>query len=253
MTPNEAELPENRAEVAEHLRERATPSTRPPLQEGDTVKIVRKPRNAAEHRLHFVGWSDRLYKVDKIEADDTGMPRYRVNGDLFTRNELLKVEDAQRPVEKKRVVDEKPVFRIASSAPEEERQPLRRLRHVRFEPEDSAGDGDGGIPMPSVLHRPDPAVPAPMVYEVRAAKRPLSAEKKKFIAKYAGAIKKYLDTQPLKKAPLWKIAQILDRDEPLWRNATKLAGLNQKRQMAGVLQAFPDEFQIVGLDARLIP
>jgi hypothetical protein len=38
----------------------------------------------------------------------------------------------------------------------------------------------------------------------------------------------------------------------MWREATKLAGLNQKRQMAALLEEFPELFQIKGPAVTLL-
>ena len=45
-------------------------------------------------------------------------------------------------------------------------------------------------------------------------------------------------------------AQALDKAGN-WREATKLAGLNQKRQMAALLEQFPELFEIKGSEVAL--
>ena len=59
-----------------------------------------------------------------------------------------------------------------------------------------------------------------------------------------------LQGRPERKEALWRVAQMLDK-AGAWREDTKLAGLNQKRQMAALLEQFPELFEIKGSEVVL--
>jgi hypothetical protein len=89
-----------------------------------------------------------------------------------------------------------------------------------------------------------------------AAQKPVQNESRRArLRRYADEVTRYLMRQPNKTAPLHKVAVMLDQPAlggKMWREATKLAGLNQKRQMAALLEEFPELFQIKGPAVTLL-
>ena len=86
-----------------------------------------------------------------------------------------------------------------------------------------------------------------------AAQPPVQNDKRRgLLRRYADQVTRYLMPLPGKSAALPKVAVALDRGPGHWREATKLAGLNQKRQLAGLLGEFPELFEIKGPAVRLL-
>ena len=85
-----------------------------------------------------------------------------------------------------------------------------------------------------------------------AQKPPQNDKRRGLLRRYADEVTRYLMPLPGKTAPLHKVAVALDRAPGHWREATKLTGLNQKRQMAALLEEFPELFEIKGPAVRLL-
>ena len=86
-----------------------------------------------------------------------------------------------------------------------------------------------------------------------AAQQPPQNDKRRaLLRRYADQVTRYLMPLPGKSAALPKVAVALDRGPGHWREATKLAGLNQKRQLAGLLGEFPELFEVKGPAVRLL-
>jgi hypothetical protein len=89
--------------------------------------------------------------------------------------------------------------------------------------------------------------------KLAAAQPPVQNDKRRgLLRRYADEVTRYLVPLPNKTAPLHKVAVALDRAPGHWREATKLAGLNQKRQMAALLEVFPELFEVKGAAVRLV-
>ena len=70
------------------------------------------------------------------------------------------------------------------------------------------------------------------------------------LRKYADRVTALLTAGQNRTEALWRVAQALDKAGN-WREATKLAGLNQKRQMAALLEQVPELFEIKGSEVVL--
>jgi hypothetical protein len=87
---------------------------------------------------------------------------------------------------------------------------------------------------------------------IAAAQKPVENQKRRgLLRRYADEVTRYLMTQPGKTAQLHRVAVVLDKAPGHWREATKLAGLNQKRQMAALLEVFPELFEVKGAAVQL--
>ena len=83
-----------------------------------------------------------------------------------------------------------------------------------------------------------------------AQAKPANEKTRGMLRKYVDKVTAHLVTKPGRKEALWRVAQMLDK-AGAWREATKLAGLNQKRQMAALLEQFPELFEIKGSEVVL--
>ena len=83
-----------------------------------------------------------------------------------------------------------------------------------------------------------------------AQAKPANEKTRGMLRKYVDKVTAHLMTKPGWKEALWRVAQMLDKAGN-WREATKLAGLNQKRQMAALLEQFPELFEIKGSEVVL--
>ena len=83
-----------------------------------------------------------------------------------------------------------------------------------------------------------------------AQAKPANEKTRGMLRKYVDKVTAHLMTKPGRKEALWRVAQMLDK-AGAWREATKLAGLNQKRQMAALLEQFPELFEIKGSEVVL--
>ena len=104
FTPNYAHDWENAFYVKQALMMHAKKKRRyPPLDVGDSVRLLRKPGKLTQRKEHYKEWSD-IRKIERIlpgevtfyvlEGEDAGRTNKR-NG--FMRHELLKVSEPQRP------------------------------------------------------------------------------------------------------------------------------------------------------------
>ena len=84
-----------------------------------------------------------------------------------------------------------------------------------------------------------------------AQEKPVNEKTLGLLQKHAAKVAGFLQGRPERKEALWRVAQMLDKLPWDWRQATKVAGLNQKRQMASLLEQFPERFEIRGPDVRL--
>ena len=92
FTPNDAEKPENRAEVEQHIESRAKHEKRyEPVAVGDRVKVFRKRKHLSEKEATPV-WSRVAYEVVKIENNPDAGKLYYVQGNEkpFIRSQILK-------------------------------------------------------------------------------------------------------------------------------------------------------------------
>jgi hypothetical protein len=100
MTPNAAHDEENNREVFEYVTrkrrflKKVRQGRRPPLTEGDIVKI--QVPHSTVRRINIAQYGPRPYRVEAVVSDASGLQRYRVADRLFLRHELLKVKDVRR-------------------------------------------------------------------------------------------------------------------------------------------------------------
>jgi transposase InsO family protein len=96
-----------------------------------------------------------------------------------------------------------------------------------------------------------PVHPASTTTNLAAAQvKPANEKTRGMLRKYADRVTALLTAKPNRAEALWRVAQALDKAGN-WREATKLAGLNQKRQMAALLEQFPELFEIKGSEVAL--
>ena len=96
-----------------------------------------------------------------------------------------------------------------------------------------------------------PVHPASTTTNLAAAQvKPANEKTRGMLRKYADRVTALLTAKPNRAEALWRVAQALDKAGN-WREATKLAGLNQKRQMAALLEQFPELFEIKGSEVVL--
>jgi transposase InsO family protein len=97
-----------------------------------------------------------------------------------------------------------------------------------------------------------PVHPASTTTNLAAAQvKPANEKTRGMLRKYVDRVTALLTAKPNRAEALWRVAQALDKDPGNWREATKLAGLNQKRQMAALLEQFPELFEIKGSEVVL--
>ena len=83
FTPNDAEKPENRAEVKQHMESRAKHGKRyEPVVVGDRVRVFRKRKHLSEKEAVPV-WSRVAYEVVKIEINPDAGTLYYVQGNDY--------------------------------------------------------------------------------------------------------------------------------------------------------------------------
>jgi hypothetical protein len=136
MTPREAAKDSNAEVVHARLEKQARIVSQPPLKQGDFVKILQKPRGPQDLKVNFSRWSDTVHAVDGVEPGPNGVSFYRVGGKKYLRAELLRVQDAQRPLGGKLrgglpIPVFEPLRRLQPIAPEPPLQRLRRLVRVQ--------------------------------------------------------------------------------------------------------------------------
>ena len=97
-----------------------------------------------------------------------------------------------------------------------------------------------------------PVHPASTTTNLAAAQvKPANEKTRGMLRKYVDRVTALLTAKPNRAEALWRVAQALDKAPGNWREATKLAGLNQKRQMAALLEQFPELFEIKGSEVVL--
>ena len=97
-----------------------------------------------------------------------------------------------------------------------------------------------------------PVHPASTATNLAAALvKPPNEKTRGTLRKYVDKVTALLTAKPNRTEALWRVAQALDEAPGNWREATKLGGLNQKRQMAALLEQFPELFETKGSEVVL--
>ena len=99
MTPTEAHKDENEVNVKVNLKLREKNKRKQPrIEVNDKVKVFQKKRGNYTDRKEYVSrWSNKIFKVEKIEYDIMGNKTYRVEGlaKPLLRHEVLLVNDQE--------------------------------------------------------------------------------------------------------------------------------------------------------------
>ena len=215
-----------------------------------TLNKVVRGYNDAPHRRLFGGSPQEASKTPETEHDRELIFNLRYRG-------AQDMEHNQQEIDKRKgTLEQAGAFRTLVHAPKLGRRVYKNVwseRIHRLSGFDETGahakDEEGKLFLTKELL---PVHPASTTTNLAAAQvKPANEQTRGMLRKYADRVTALLTAKPNRAEALWRVAQALDKAPGNWREATKLAGLNQKRQMAALLEQFPELFEIKGSEVAL--